>query len=145
MKWTTGVDFTNIWQASFLYESVLRSFYVLLVRVCTFCPENIGKKAAFKILVKLTTSVNFTNSIGFCNFLVNEIDKKLQFSTWLANLTHNWKVLVLHLVWFKIQDGNRVKGMPDEIHSPNTVHSQMGHTKKVNNLYIFYLFKKSCS
>jgi hypothetical protein len=50
----SGVNFTNILRAAFLYESFLRSFYVLTIWVCIFWQKDFGAKAAHKMLVKLT-------------------------------------------------------------------------------------------
>jgi hypothetical protein len=37
-----------------LYESFLRSFYVLIFWVCNFFQKDFGAKAAHKMLVKIT-------------------------------------------------------------------------------------------
>jgi hypothetical protein len=60
-----GVNLTNILRAafctkvlkyeSFLYESLLRSFSLITVRLCIFCQNNNGAKPDCKMLVKLTT------------------------------------------------------------------------------------------
>jgi hypothetical protein len=44
-----AVNFTNILQAAFSYQSSLQTFYVLTIWVCNFLA-----KAAHKMLVKLT-------------------------------------------------------------------------------------------
>jgi len=51
------VTFTNILPAAFLYKSVLCSFSLITVGLCTFLGKYIGAKAPRKILVKLTTDV----------------------------------------------------------------------------------------
>jgi hypothetical protein len=48
------VNFTNILQAAFSYQSSLRTFYVLKIWVCNFWQKDFGAKAAHKMLVKLT-------------------------------------------------------------------------------------------
>jgi hypothetical protein len=49
------VNFTNILQAAFSYQSSLHTFYVLTIWVCNvFGERNFGAKAAHKMLVKLT-------------------------------------------------------------------------------------------
>jgi len=47
--------------SAYLFESVIRSFFVLPVLNGTSWQEEISGKAAHKILVKLTPLVNFTN------------------------------------------------------------------------------------
>ena len=49
------VNFINILPAAFLYKIVLCSFSILTVCVSIFFQKKIGKKAAHKLLVKLTT------------------------------------------------------------------------------------------
>jgi hypothetical protein len=48
------VQFTNILQAAFYYQSSLRTFCVLTIWVCNFLAKGFGAKAAHKMLVKLT-------------------------------------------------------------------------------------------
>jgi hypothetical protein len=48
------VNFTNILQAAFSYQSSLRTFYVLTIWVCNFWQKEFGAKAVHKMLVKLT-------------------------------------------------------------------------------------------
>jgi hypothetical protein len=47
-------NFTNILRAAFSYESFLRSFYVLTIWACNFLEKGFWRKAAHKMLVKLT-------------------------------------------------------------------------------------------
>ncbi len=42
---------------NFFHESVLRSFSLVTVWLCTFLQKNISKKAALKMLMKLTTDL----------------------------------------------------------------------------------------
>jgi hypothetical protein len=42
---TPGVNFTNILQAAFSYESFLCSFYVLTIWVCNFLAEGFWRKS----------------------------------------------------------------------------------------------------
>jgi len=49
-----AVNFTNILQAAFPYQSSLHTFYVLTIWVCNFWQKDFGAKAAHKMLVKLT-------------------------------------------------------------------------------------------
>ena len=61
-----GVDFINNLQAAFYYKNVLRSFTTKLTTVCVcnfLVKKNIVKKAARKLLMKLTIGVNFTNIV----------------------------------------------------------------------------------
>jgi hypothetical protein len=51
------VNFTNILQAAFSYQSSLHSFYVLTIWVSIFWQKDFGAKAAHKMLVKLTPGV----------------------------------------------------------------------------------------
>jgi hypothetical protein len=53
---TSGVNFTNILSAAFLYESFLCSFYILTIWFHNFLAQGFGTKAAHKMLVKLTPS-----------------------------------------------------------------------------------------
>jgi hypothetical protein len=61
---TPGVKFINILRAGFLYESFLRSFYVLTICLqfgfVIFWQKDFGAKAANKMLVKLTPGINPT-------------------------------------------------------------------------------------
>jgi len=62
----TGINFTNILQVTFLYKSYLRCFFSLTVFLCNFfgariLGQNLLVKPACKMLMKLTTGVNFTN------------------------------------------------------------------------------------
>jgi hypothetical protein len=52
------VNFTNILQAAFSYQSSLRSFYLLTIGFVIFWRKDFGAKAAHKMLVKLTPAVN---------------------------------------------------------------------------------------
>jgi hypothetical protein len=61
---TAGVNFTNIFQAAFSYESFLCSFYVLTIWVCNFLAKGFWQKTAHKMLVKLTPGINF--NMWFC-------------------------------------------------------------------------------
>jgi hypothetical protein len=42
---SSGVNFTNILQAAFSYESFLRTFYVLTIWVCNFLAKGFGHKS----------------------------------------------------------------------------------------------------
>ncbi len=63
VKLSTSVNFTNILQASFLeLKCSAQLLYLFLYCLCLhFLQKNIDKKAARKMLVKLSTSANFTN------------------------------------------------------------------------------------
>jgi len=61
VKLRLALNFTNILQASFTFKSILRSFYVLSVWVRNIWQMEMSIKASHKMLVKLTTSFNFTN------------------------------------------------------------------------------------
>jgi hypothetical protein len=50
----TGVNFTNILRAAFSYQSFLRSFFMLTNWICNFLAKGFWRKAALKMLVKLT-------------------------------------------------------------------------------------------
>ncbi len=52
------VNFTNILQAPFYYQSSLRTFYVLIIMFVIFWQKDFGAKAAHKTLVKLTPTVS---------------------------------------------------------------------------------------
>ncbi len=73
LYWTNGVfseiNFINILRAPIFAQNVLDSFSLLyLLYFLIFCQKNIDKKAACKMLVKLTTVVNFIN-VKCINFL----------------------------------------------------------------------------
>jgi hypothetical protein len=51
----SGVIFTNILHAPFLYESIFCIFYLLTTQLGNFLAQEYGAKAARKMLVKLTT------------------------------------------------------------------------------------------
>jgi len=57
IKLTTGVNFINILQAVFSYETVLFRFSVHPVCICIFLQKEIGAKVACKMLVKLTIGI----------------------------------------------------------------------------------------
>jgi hypothetical protein len=57
------VNFTNILQAAFYYQSSLCTFYVFTIMFVIFWQKDFGAKAAHKMLVKLTPGVNFTNTL----------------------------------------------------------------------------------
>jgi len=48
----------------FSHESVLHSFSRIAVWLCNFLAKNISAKAARKMLMKLTTGVDFTNILS---------------------------------------------------------------------------------
>ncbi len=54
----SGVNFTNILRVAFLYESFVRSFFVLRFKVCTFLAEKYLRKSARNEWVKLTQDVD---------------------------------------------------------------------------------------
>jgi len=54
MKTRLGVNFVNILHACFSYESLCTAFFYLRFNFVIFWPQNIGKKAAHKTLMKLT-------------------------------------------------------------------------------------------
>ena len=56
VKLTTGLNFNNIFWATFLYKSVMRSFSVVAVYVSIFLRKEIGNWAAQKHFVKLITA-----------------------------------------------------------------------------------------
>jgi hypothetical protein len=65
------VNFTNILQAAFSYQSSLRTFYVLAIWVCIFWQKDFGTKAAHKMLVKLIPGdrnwkLIYPNCVGQC-------------------------------------------------------------------------------
>ncbi len=49
-----GVNFIKILREPFLYLSLLRSFSLVTCWLCSFWSKNINKKAARKMLMKLT-------------------------------------------------------------------------------------------
>ncbi len=55
------LNFTNILRATFLYESFAGSFLYLHFRFELFWSNNIGAKAALRMLAKLAPGVNFIN------------------------------------------------------------------------------------
>jgi hypothetical protein len=67
---TVKCQFINILQTDFLYQSALRSFSLITVCLRDFWPKNIGTKTALKMLVKLTTGVDFINILRvlFCRY-----------------------------------------------------------------------------
>ncbi len=80
-------NFISILRVPFLFESVLHSFSLLTVWFCSFWRKNIGKKAARKILMKLTTGHLYTYKFFVCMsfrqlFLV-------MFWLWQKNCTKN--------------------------------------------------------
>jgi hypothetical protein len=56
---TARVNFTNILQAAFLYESFCAAFMCLQFGFVIFWQKDFGKKTAHKMLVKLTPGINF--------------------------------------------------------------------------------------
>jgi hypothetical protein len=73
MKFLLGVNFIKILCKPVLYKSVLHSFSLVTVWLCIFlAKEYRGKKAARKMLIKLTTSVNFINILRM-NFQTNAV------------------------------------------------------------------------
>jgi len=48
------VNFTNILQAAFSYQSSLHTVYVLTIWACNFWQKDFGAKVAHKMLMKLT-------------------------------------------------------------------------------------------
>ncbi len=52
-----AINFTNILSSAFSYKSFTHSSHVLTIQVCTFWRKNIGAKAAYIMLVKLTPVV----------------------------------------------------------------------------------------
>ncbi len=65
VKSTPCVNFTNSIGTAYPYWSVFWSFFLFCLQFgfLTFYQKNIGKKGACKMLVKLTTFVNFSNSL----------------------------------------------------------------------------------
>jgi len=64
MKLTAGINFTNILRKTFFVQKYLaRSFSLVTVQFgfVIICQKDINKKAAGKMLMKLTTGVNFIN------------------------------------------------------------------------------------
>ncbi len=61
---THRCQFYQHFTSFFLYRSGLPSYFLLLVWLCNFLANNIGAKAAYKMLVKLITVVNFINVKG---------------------------------------------------------------------------------
>jgi len=62
MKLTTGLNFTNIFQGVFFLTKALSGAFCTYNMWLYFLSKgHYGKKAALKILEKLTTGVNFTN------------------------------------------------------------------------------------
>jgi len=59
-RWSE-VNFINILCTPFSYEGAFHSFSLIIVWFCNFWWKNIGAKAACKMLMKLTTEVNFIN------------------------------------------------------------------------------------
>ena len=68
LKLIAGVNFANIFWASFSNKSVFPSFSVLTVWVCNFWHMEISAKAACKIFVKLTAVENFLDLLLFSIF-----------------------------------------------------------------------------
>ncbi len=67
-----GVNFINILWARFLYKSKLRSFSLITLGFEIFWHQNIGKKCACKMLMKLTPykkSASFYTFYNNCYFL----------------------------------------------------------------------------
>jgi hypothetical protein len=52
------VNFTNILEAAFYYQSSLRTFYVHIIMFLIFWQKDFGAKAGHKTLVKLTPTVS---------------------------------------------------------------------------------------
>jgi hypothetical protein len=61
MKLKEGVNFTNMLLNSFLNESLLRNFSLIMFWLCKFCRKIFVAKAAHKMLMKLIKGVNLTN------------------------------------------------------------------------------------
>jgi len=76
MKLTTGVNFINILQAAFWYNSVKQNFSVLSNYVCIFWQKKIKKKVAHKIFVKYKMFTGETGQTG-CSFA--ELSARYQF------------------------------------------------------------------
>jgi hypothetical protein len=70
------VNFINIIQAAFSYQSSLCTVYVLQFGFVIFWQKDFGAKAAHKMLVKLTPGQNdFTLTIyDMCNYSSTKID-----------------------------------------------------------------------
>ncbi len=49
-----GVNFNNILRTAFMYESFMRSFFVLAVKVKLYLAQEYWRKCDYKMLVKLT-------------------------------------------------------------------------------------------
>ena len=88
---TSGVNFTNILQAAFLYKSVLRS---LQFRFVTFRQKKIGAKTASKLLVKLTTRGSLWISFPLLWLRMVPESWKSTFSK------SNWKLLVIRCSFY---------------------------------------------
>jgi hypothetical protein len=67
------VNFTNILQAAFYFQSSLRTFYVLTIMFVIFWQKDFGAKAAHKMLVKLTPGGCMGSMC--CNFFLAKITK----------------------------------------------------------------------
>ncbi len=70
------VNFINILQAVFSYQSSLRTFYVLQFGFVIFWQKDFGAKATHKMLVKLTPGVfNFWPNCDLISALTQMIPK----------------------------------------------------------------------
>jgi len=65
----SGLNFHTTFYEAFLYKSALRSFSPFTVRLCKFFGKEYRRKS--KMLMKLTTGVNFTNILGAAILKVN--------------------------------------------------------------------------
>ncbi len=59
-----GVNFTIVLRVPFSCKRVFWNFSLLTVWLCNFLSKNLSAKAACKMLVQLTTGVNFSNIFG---------------------------------------------------------------------------------
>jgi len=76
-------QFNQHFMSNVLYENVMQSFSLHVVNVCNFSLKEYFRKNARKMLVKLTTGVNFIN-VKHTNF-----SYELRFSSYVLALSKN--------------------------------------------------------
>jgi hypothetical protein len=92
-------NFTNLLCAVFWYKSFALSFFALRkFRLVLFCRNNIIKKAALKMLVKLTSVVNFTIILPRSTRVTNWIFFNYSFRMYFFG-GRNWAEKLLIICW----------------------------------------------
>ncbi len=89
----------------FFIQKCLHSFSLIAVWLCNFWGKNMGAKAACKMLMKLTTGVNFSSKSYLQN--VGEIDHWC-FSTGWASGLKLWGSKLYNFIHNKKSDKNKV-------------------------------------